>query len=342
MSTPDRGRTHPEHLTLRVLYAEADGTKRTNKFDVEIWHETDTFVIVSPRTRTKKGHGCVKFVMNLKYGDRITIDTVAYNSKCTARGTDDMTKKNGTRSMVIGAMHCVRDLAETRWPEIKGFELHDEGAYTCPPLDMELRTTASDILLHDSTYYERHYNMTLEKKEVADKKSAALEKIHGRVAMNFEKFWSIVMPDVELYLTEAKHDWLVSNKDDIERVFRRTLKKDPDITWRMLARILHNKYGCTFFAATLTQFTYYFDIMPILGAAYVVDFSDLPQATVMTKIYTTVELRGGRPKKKTTTTTTFPLQKMENMKALVRSIEFHLKTAHKYVHRRRRHRGAAP
>ena len=63
-----------------------DGTRTS--FDVEIWHETDTFVLVSPRTRT--------FVINPKYGDRITIDTIAYVSKCATSGSSG-TRPHGHR-----------------------------------------------------------------------------------------------------------------------------------------------------------------------------------------------------------------------------------------------------
>ena len=330
----DRGRSHPEYLTLTVVYTDdkGDGTRTT--FDVEIWHETDTFVLVSPRTRTAKGNGCVKFVINLKYGDRITIDTIAYDSKCAASGS--LSRKSGTRRMVIGAMHCVRDLAETRWPELRGFELHDQGAYMCPPLDMELRTTASDLLLQDSTYYERHYNLKIELQEVADAKMAALEKIHAPVAMSFAEFWAIVLPNVEMYLTDAKHAWLTTHKDAIERSFGRKMKTDPDTTWRTLMTLLHKKYGCTFFAATLTQFAHHFGMMPFLGAAYVVDFANIPPAIrVVSKIHTTVELGGGGGGR---ASPSFPSEKMTRLKLLAHAIEFQSKTAHNFVHRRRHRR----
>jgi hypothetical protein len=339
----DRGRSHPEYLTLTVVYTDdtGDGGTRTKTkitFDVEIWHETDTFVLVSPRTRTAKGNGCVKFVINPKYGDRITIDTIAYDSKCAASGSS-LSRKSGTRRMVIGAMHCVRDLAETRWPALRGFELHDQGAYMCPPLDMELRTTASDLLLQDSTYYERHYNLKIELPEVADAKLAALEKIHAPVAMSFAEFWAIVLPNVEMYLTNAKHAWLTTHKDAIERSFGRKIKTDPDTTWRTLMTLLHKKYGCTFFAATLTQFAHHFGMMPFLGAAYVVDFANIPPAIrVVSKIHTTVELGccgcgcGGR------SSSSFPSEKMTRLKLSAHAIEFQSKTAHTFVHRRRHRR----
>ena len=153
--------------------------------------------------------------------------------------------------MVIGAMHCVRELAETRWPELKGFELQYEGAYICPPLDMDLRTTASDVMLMDETYYERHYNMKLQEAEVEEAKRAALVKIHGKVDMDFRTFWdTIVLSDRELFVTPAKRAWLEANESSIKRVFERATTT-LSTTWRGLMQAMHAKFGCSFFAATL-------------------------------------------------------------------------------------------
>lgn len=74
----------------------------------------------------------------------------------------------------------------------------------------------------------------------------------------------------------------------------------------------------------------------ILGAAYVVDFADMPLATVDVTMQMSVDVVGGGssvslPKK-------YPREKMVKLKVHAQDMAVCLLTSHKYVHRRRRRR----
>ena len=340
------GRDNPERISLRVAYDAGEGKVKL-KFDIEVWHEDVIYVVVAPRRIPGNIEGCVTFVIDNDYSERVTMGTFVYHPKCTAIGTADLGKKKDTRSMVLGAMHCIRELAETRWPQLKGFQLHDEGSYSCAPLDMELCTTASDILLMDDTFYERHFNMRFEQKIVLDAKEAALMKIHARVDVDFEEFWSVVWPagqvPSDLFITSKKTAWLESNKADVKRVYEHLFKKDST-TWRTMMRAMHERFGCSFFAATLMQMARFFRIKPILGACLVVDFGEMPTAKIDAEIHMSVELgklRGGGGDVVEFDQRIFPTKKMKWLKAAAESIEIFKRTSHKYVYHRWR-RGSAP
>jgi len=315
-----------ENITLRVRFK-----KRSYLFDIQIWHDEDPMLVVlAPRRIPGERNGCVMFQIDKIRGDpqqqvqdsnQIIVARIVHNPKCSLPGTPDLEKKYGTRAMILGALHCVKMLAETRWRYLTRFALQDESTYKCPPLDMKVMTSASDLFLQDNTYYERHLNMRLQNRRASDAKTRALEKIHGPVDLTWNGFWLLLTDESANFTTPEKTAWLEANKAAIRQLFSSSAAGSATTTWRTLFTALHDKFGCSFFAASLLQLSKRFGMMPIMGASYAVDFSDLPNASVETRVV--VDIRGGGD----AGSSSFPTQKMIRLKnEAVSNAMMHLST----------------
>lgn len=275
--------------------------------------------------------GCMVFEFDPHSIDEkmFTIQTVVHDPKCSRVGTPEMEKKYGTRAMMLGAIHCVKELAETRWPKIIGFALHDQGTYKCQPLDMHLKTSLSDLFLMDNVYYERHLNMKLEQHRIQKTKIISLNLINSDISLSFDEFWRVVSSNVEFFHTVEKANWLNDKKAEIKNIFDAHRNKEE--SWRTMFAALHSKLGCSFFAATLMPLARLFKMVPLIGACYVVNFDDLPKAKVSAKTIFKVLIGSGGGDQRDNLSM-FPIKKIELLREKAESLMIFQKSCKKYTH----------
>ena len=260
-----------EMLSLRVA---REG--KNYMFDIEIRNESEeeTLILLAPNRIKHEKMGCVVIIIDPS--DRnitsANIFTLVHDHLCSAPGTPPLEKKYGTRAMLLGSLYCVVHLSRTKWPWLTRFFLQDEGTYNCPPLDMKVLTTASDYLVKDDMYYERHIGVHPDLKKVLNAKHRVLRLVKQDIAMNFKAFWETLVTSQRAFTLDEKQEWL----DDNRLVIKDIYNKESTITWRDLFIALQDEFGCSFFACTLMRLKEMFKMSPLIGAGWVVDFEELP------------------------------------------------------------------
>ena len=254
-----------EEISLFVRFEDKE-----YKFDIELHEEDGIYsLLLAPRRVLGDLKGCVVMEWGMD-DDRVNIANIVHNESCSARNVAPMEKKYGTRAMMLGSTHAMILIAKERFPHLNSFVLQDEATYKCLPLEIKNRTFASDLLLRDDTYYERHLNMEPVLQRIKDAKQAILSRVHARISRrkSFESFWKS--------LTDKRDDelekllWLLENKIGIREDY------DSSDTWRNFFIRMHQKHSCSFFAACGNQLIRIFHMSSMLGKQYIVNFEDLP------------------------------------------------------------------
>jgi len=130
-------------------------------FDVEFKKDNDNVMWASIEQNQHNKQACVLISFDPianhleRDNDVATIHALYFNTQC---GTiQPIEPKKGTRAMLLGALHTLKYIAQTKkkWPHLKVFHLSDESTYKCSPkFKNEIHTFATDLLTGDQTYYE--------------------------------------------------------------------------------------------------------------------------------------------------------------------------------------------
>lgn len=227
--------------------------------------------MVAPRAL--RGKGCVLMLFDPDPADEdpaVVIEAVNYDARCTADDTPDLVRKYGTRSMVLGAMHAVMRRAARAYPHLSEFQLADEASYPCAQLPPHrVKTYATDLLLFDRTYYERHLGVALAKPRDLRVAEEVRRRVRGPIDLTFDAFWSAVATATDAQPPELGA-WLEARRAAVQRLF------EGAATWRAFFQRAHARWNCAFFAACWYQLCGLFGMRSLLGALYRVAFKDVP------------------------------------------------------------------
>ena len=256
-----------EHMTSYEL------TVGEYVFDMEL-HAIDNHLarfLLAPRRIPGERDGCVVLEWDpdpTTSDGSVHIASIVHNSHCSS-SSKSLEKKYGTRAMVLGSLNAMKAIAADRWPFLSTFFLQDEATFNCPPLEKSVRTFAVDLLIGDMTYYERHLDVHPDRDLVRFAKERMLRRVHGKIPTKLE--FSKVFED---FLSGSARDeekiaFLNENYVNISTSYGYA----P--TWRSFFIEMHRTYGCSFFAACGASLIDMFEMRPLLGAGWVVEFSKL-------------------------------------------------------------------
>jgi hypothetical protein len=252
-----------EEITMFVKFED-----KQYKFDLELQEQDGIYsLLLAPRRVQGDLKGCVVMEWGMD-DDRVNIANIIHDVNCSSKNVAPLEKKYGTRAMMLGSTHAMILIAKERFPHLKSFVLQDEATYNCPPLEKNNRTFASDLLIRNDTYYERHLNMepVLERIKVA--KSKILSRVHAPIRKPFDVFWTSLTSERDK--EPEKLSWLLENMIGIREDYASSK------TWRNFFIKMHQKHSCSFFAACGNQLLNIFHMSSMLGKQYIVKFEDLP------------------------------------------------------------------
>jgi hypothetical protein len=278
-----------------ITYEVEDEANRRFKFDAEITHEDEFsyYLAVAPRRVQGEYMGCVymRFDPSIGGDPIVNILRVSFDEECSAKETSPLVRKDGTRAMLLGALHVVMSIAEQRrgWSHLKLFVLNDDSKFPCIPTSRKVRTIVADALLRDDVYYERRINA----RPVDANVSRAIEAVRARmrtpVDVSGKRFVKRMGEGIAVTSSNAddqtdavrniREKWLSGNLrsvDDIVEEHRRSGK-----TWRELFAALHAEYGCAFFSSCEQQLVEMFKMKRLVGALYQVAFKDVPRSVAV-------------------------------------------------------------
>ncbi len=250
-------------------------------FEAEIrggdeYDQNSRYLIIAPG---KVGHraalGCVVLTFSADPDDDVVVlQTLLHDPACTAAGQAPL--------MVLGALHAMRAIAHEAYPHLRRVELADEShfppfrSFPCPPLSRAVKTFATDVLLHGSTYYQRHLGMAPTRGVVASALRAAAERMRRPIDVRDFATWWGRLAEGGLGQTAQQLEWLEAHEAEVRATFEAALSSGS--SWGALFRELHERYDYAFFAACAPQLVAMFHLTPLLGAVWQVDMDALPDA----------------------------------------------------------------
>jgi hypothetical protein len=235
--------------------------------------------------------GCVTVVFDphVRGGENVAvIESVKHDRRCAVEG---LPRKYGTRAMMLGTLHVLRDLARIRYPHLKEIELNDEASYPCPPYDVpddgkDIKTFATDLLLQGHTYYERHLGVRPRKPQVDELVRGIKRRMTNPIDVDFDTFWYYITDRKiprDMYRSPSKMRWLHQHQENIDNLFERT--RHVNGSWSAFFRALHVEYGCVFFLCCWWRLCRFFDMTRLMGAAWFIPFEDLPRPASLSISY---------------------------------------------------------
>jgi len=280
-----------ENLLLKVELPNTDGISFTTfTFDILLHQENENviFMTLGPVPVSATCQKCVFLEFDPKPDDDDDLGHIAiiqlfcFNEKCTKKGTQPLEPKNGSRSMLLGAMYALLHLAhkEKRWPHLTKFVLNDESDYKCKltPSGPEyiINTFATDLLTQDKTYYQRHLNANLSAIRARKALMTVRAKITSQVSLSGSEFFKELKRLTTIgYKPNAEQTtWINSNISSLIKIFDDA--KNAGESWETAFKVVQHRFSCKMYACFYEQLIVFFNLHYLKGASYEVGVKDLP------------------------------------------------------------------
>ena len=243
----------------------------------ERFDATSRVVQLAPKRR---GGPCVTMLFGSRgdNDDAVVIEDIRRKgATCATAEEPPLPRKYGTRLMLLAMLNAFVVRARKMYPHLRRFELADEATYDCPgPLQdiAEIKTFATDLLLQDRTYYERHLNMAMQHPASIETRAALLDRVRREPkGVSFGTFFAfLTTTDGPSRTVHRPGDvrFLLEHEPLLRAAFRRSR------SFRAFFADVHAQMGCTFFAACWRRLLHFFGAARLQGAVYAVAFDDLP------------------------------------------------------------------
>lgn len=277
-----KGSRAPAPVSFKFVTQNGKNTTTFFVLEKDIDRYTRFFVVVPERI------GCVtlSFDPNPRHKDPVvTVQSIKHDKRCAEEG---LPRKYGTRAMILGTLNVLKDIAHHRYPHLRTIELNDEASYPCPPFavqeDNKIKTFATDLLLRNETYYERHLNVRPCREPIKQIVTATKSRVNRAIDVSFEAFWkniggsSHAQQDAgsptDVHRAPEQIKWLHDNAPMIQQLFTEYYNRRQ--SWKVFFQRLHQEYGCTFFACSWWRLCVLFNMTRLVGAAWSVSFDRLP------------------------------------------------------------------
>ena len=294
---------------------EVEAVQKTLRFDAVLQREgpRTMWLALSPGKVPEEPRGCVLLMFDPSTGGDpvVQLASVYFDGKCAVGDGPELEQKTGTRSMLKGALLALRHLAkvERRWPHLGEIHLDDESTFRCRPefSDAKIKTFATDLLVGDRTYYERHLNATLSSAAAHADRVAARGRIQSPIDVDGTTFWRHMTPTslggvAPVVLSRKQIRWIkayghliVKFVDDV---------REAGGTWEDAFESIKDWCECEMFACCAEQLVRFFKLSRLMGALYTVKIDELPEAetSVVTRpeprvVHVKLSRGGGGPKR---------------------------------------------
>lgn len=291
-------KSHPFLISVKFV---SNGNANAYRFDALIEEEDKhaTWLYLAPRKVPEERKGCVTISFDHRpsrqslrdgEGRQAVLQSLYFDGRCSAYDDPPLESKQGTRAMLLGALHIFRHLMKQFWPHVDELVLSDQSTFKCAPkFQNKIRTFVTDLLTGDLMYYERHIGAKLTSSVNRSRRASIRKRILSPIDTGGREF-------LKEMRGLGQNKWLSMNGDEIVALL--DAMKNAGSTWQDFFVEIKRRFGCEMYACCSEQLSTFFKMNALMGAEYKVKLDALKGTSVvdsedMDNIRATIQVGGG-------------------------------------------------
>lgn len=256
------------------------GQTNTYRFETLVEEENrhTMWMYIAPRKVPEERKGCVTISFDPRpsrgsltngYGRQAVLQSLYFDGRCSAYDDPPLDPKQGTRAMLLGAIHVFRYLVRHWWPHVTILTMSDQSTYKCKPkFENKIRTFATDLLTGDLTYYERHLGATMESPANRSIRRGVRMRMTSPIDRNGHDFGEAMTLQIQAR-TRAQERWVSQHADEMKYLLDQM--RSTGHSWQEYFTEIKRRFGCEMYACCAENLVTFFGMSVLMGAVYSVE-----------------------------------------------------------------------